>query len=80
MADLGMVHGNYSALIPFTGPEYYHDCNGCNAQCDIDQWVPPNLTQIEHCRLSSLMDLNQSLPVVRETLKSWIHDLVQNYS
>ena len=80
MAALDMVHGNYSALIPFNAPEYYHDCTGCDAQCNIDQWVPPNLTQIEHCRLSELMDLNQSLPIVRETLKSWIHDLVSNYS
>ena len=80
MAALSMVHNNYSRLIPFDQPEYYHDCDGCDAQCNIDQWVPPNITQIEHCRLSELMDLNQSLPIVRDTLKSWIHDLVSNYS
>ena len=80
MASLEMVHNNYSRLIPFDRPEYYHDCNGCDPYCNIVQWDPPNLTQIEHCRISGLMDLNQSLPLVRQTLKQWIHDLVANYS
>ena len=80
MASLDMVRGNYSRLIPFDRPEYYHDCNGCDPQCNIADWVPPNMTQIEHCRISGLMDLNQSLPLVRTTLINWIHDLVANYS
>ena len=78
----GPQHGawNYSAFHPFDQPSHYHDCSGCDKNCNIDQWVPPNNTQIEHCRLLELMDLNQDLPYVRSTLLRWINELVTNYS
>ena len=80
MAALSMVDGNYSALQPFDQPSDYHDCSGCDHDCNIDQWVPPNNTQIEHCRLLELMDLDQDLPSVRSTLLRWVGEVVANYS
>ena len=80
MAALSMVGGDVSALHPFEQAGDYHDCSGCDADCNIDQWTPPNNTQIEHCRLLELMDLDQDLPYVRSTLLRWISELVTNYS
>jgi len=71
---------NLTSLVPFNQAIHYHDCNGCDPQCNINQWNPPNATQLEHCRLSGLLDLDQDNKYVRATLSSWIHDLVQNYS
>ena len=79
---MSAVGFNYSGLIPFNSASDYHDCNGCDADCNIhsDAWVPPNATQIEHCRLEYLSDLDQDNPRVRRTLLDWIGALIANYS
>jgi len=60
MVDVVANHvGNiksYSEVYPFNKTEHYHDCNGCPADCNIQDWN--NQEQVEHCRLSGLPDLN----------------------
>jgi len=65
---------------PFNSPQYYHDCTGCPPGCNINQYE--NLTQMEPCRLASLMDFNNSDPngFVAQQLYQWIQQLVTNYS
>ena len=66
---------DFSMMVPFNKGEYYHK------YCPIN---PPdyafNQYVQEHCWLSGLPDLNQSVPFVYNTLVSWIGDLVRNYS
>ena len=73
---------NVSTFIPFNSPAHYHNCSGCDAQCNIPDsaWNPPNARTIEHCRLEGLADLDQDHPYVRATLLAWVHDVVRNYS
>ena len=80
MADVNFA---YSTLSTFNSPQHYHDCSICDANCNIPNsaWTsPPNLTIIEHCQLEGLSDLNQDNSFVRQTLLTWISQLVANYS
>lgn len=55
---------------------YYHDCTGCS-QCSVSNYT--DHPQVEHCRLFGLPDLNQSMPIVRDTLVEWIYDMIPKY-
>eukprot|EP01029_Cantina_marsupialis_P021702 TRINITY_DN5249_c0_g1_i1.p1 TRINITY_DN5249_c0_g1~~TRINITY_DN5249_c0_g1_i1.p1 ORF type:complete len:463 (+),score=102.06 TRINITY_DN5249_c0_g1_i1:184-1572(+) len=72
-----MAGGDYRGFYPFNRDYHYHSCGGCPSGCNIGNWN--NLTEIEHCRLSGLNDLNQDQPYVRKTLKTWIHNLVNTF-
>lgn len=62
---------DFSSLNPFNSSSHYHD------YCEIVDFN--NQNQVENCRLAGLPDLAQENTYVRETLKSWIHNLVQTY-
>eukprot|EP00300_Choanocystis_sp_HF-7_P006902 c14974_g1_i2.p1 GENE.c14974_g1_i2~~c14974_g1_i2.p1 ORF type:complete len:471 (+),score=79.90 c14974_g1_i2:22-1434(+) len=62
---------DFSSLNPFNSSSHYH------SYCDINDFN--NQNQVENCRLAGLPDLAQENTYVRETLKSWIHNLVQTY-
>ncbi|XP_013396432.1 acid alpha-amylase [Lingula anatina] len=62
---------DFSSLWPFNRAEHYHN------YCDIKNWGDAH--EVEYCRLAELPDLNQDNSYVRETLKAWIHNLVQTY-
>lgn len=64
-------------LTPFNSSEYYHDCEGCSNLCDVDDWE--SVRQAEHCRLFGMPDLNQDHPVVRQTLKEFARNYVDEY-
>lgn len=70
-----------STINPFNNTDHYHDCTGCNSFCDIPSsaFESGDLPQLEHCRLSGLMDLNQSNPFVRQQLLGWARSLTQRY-
>jgi len=84
MVDIVANHassdGDVSANRPFSSAGDYHDCSGCPAGCDVNDYQ--NLVQMEHCRLAGLMDFNQSDAngSNAELLYSWIAGLVANYS
>jgi alpha-amylase len=59
--------GDISAYVPFDSPADYHDCLGCPAGCDVQDYT--NLPQMEHCRLAGLLDLNQTAPSVAARLR-----------
>ena len=63
---------DFSNVVPFNKAEYYHD------KCQIENWDDPG--NVEYCRLANLPDLNQDNSFVRETLKTWIKDLVKKYN
>ena len=63
---------NFSEITPFNETSHYHP------DCEIDDFT--NMTQILYCRLFALPDLDQKNPYVKETLLTWIHDLVQKYN
>ena len=66
---------DFSILVPFDKGEYYHKrCDVLPPDISFDQYV------LEHCWLAGLPDLNQTVPYVKDTLVSWIGDLVGNYS
>lgn len=71
VAPVGM---NFSLIYPFNRAEHYHD------YCEVD-WskVWENRWMRENCRCFGLPDLKQENTWVRETLKSHIHNLVQQY-
>lgn len=68
----------YSSFVPFNREEHYHDCNGCPASCQIEDWNNP--WQMEHCRIAGLPDLNQDNPQVRKTLIDWVVNLADEYN
>lgn len=68
MAPIGV---NFGLLTPFNESNYY------NPVCNIGDWL--NQTQVENCRLFDLPDLNQNHPFVRETLKSWVNGVVNDF-
>ena len=72
---MGPVGENYSGINPFNQAEHYHD------YCVIsgDDFAH-NQDRVENCRLADLPDLKQENEYVKDTLKSWIHDLVQKYN
>ena len=63
---------NFTEINPFNETSHYHQ------DCEIDDYT--NMTQVVYCRLFALPDLDQRNPFVRETLLTWIHDLVQKYN
>jgi alpha-amylase len=65
-------------LYPFNDLKYFHDCSLCPPGCWIQDFA--NGTQVEQCQLYGSPDLNQDDQYVRATLKSWISELVANYS
>ena len=79
---MAAVGNDYSQLVPFNLPQFFHDCTGCDNNCNIPQnaFTVHNITVIEHCRLSGLSDLDQDNAYVRTTLLDWIDGLVHNYS
>jgi len=74
---------NYSTVVPFNNPSYYHSCKYCphddpDQQCWIEDFS--NQTQVELCQLDGLPDLDQSNPFVANTLVSWVKQLIANFS
>ena len=65
---------DYTQLTPFNNSYYFHSCDTCPRNCDIDDW--DDQTQVETCRLSGLPDLNQSVSFVKETLLDWVENYV----
>jgi alpha-amylase len=74
MGDASQGFGQY---VPFNQDDHYHDCNGCS-NCNIADFN--NQAQVEHCRLAGLADLNQDNEYVANTLRSWVKNIVANYS
>eukprot|EP01087_Luapelamoeba_hula_P014243 TRINITY_DN4146_c0_g1_i1.p1 TRINITY_DN4146_c0_g1~~TRINITY_DN4146_c0_g1_i1.p1 ORF type:complete len:469 (+),score=44.45 TRINITY_DN4146_c0_g1_i1:66-1472(+) len=80
MLDLVMNHVgpvSASSITPFNQNSYYHDCNGCDG-CDISNYDCFQ-TNVQHCRLAGLPDLNQTVPYVRQTLISWAKNAIQTF-
>lgn len=75
---VGPVGHNYTSIPQFNNERYYHDCQGCPSDCNIQDWV--NQPEVEHCRLSGLPDLNQSVPYVASTLNNWVSSIVAKYN
>lgn len=72
MAPVGT---SYGVINPFNKPEHYHDyCIINNDDFANNQW------RVENCRLADLPDLKQENQWVRQTLLSWINDLVKKYN
>lgn len=72
----------YNTLFPFNSASYFHDCSSayCPPGCNVNDYT--NLTQMEHCRLSGLLDLNQTAVMASPAgpfLLQWIVKLVQTY-
>jgi len=65
---------DYSAIVPFNDASHYNPYVPCDT---IDPHA--DAKAFETCWLSGLPDLDQNHPFVRETLMSWIQDLVQTY-
>lgn len=65
---------DYSSIVPFNDASHYNQYVDC---ATVDQLQ--NGTAWETCWLCGLPDLDQNHPFVRETLISWIADLVQTY-
>ncbi|CAH1781915.1 unnamed protein product [Owenia fusiformis] len=63
---------DFSGFPQFNHTEHYHN------YCDIKDWS--NQPEVENCRLAQLPDLAQENSYVRQTLKDWIHNLVQDYN
>ncbi|KAL8800036.1 MAG: hypothetical protein Q9200_007373 [Gallowayella weberi] len=67
---------NYSSINPFNRQSDFHPL------CFVSDW--DNQTEVEKCWLGSqehpLIDINTELPSVRQTYKSWIQELISNYS
>jgi len=61
-----------------TKAAHYHSCSPCPPDCNIN-FGANDQNQVELCRLAGLPDLNQSVPIVRSTLKSWVQQLVSKY-
>lgn len=74
---VGPVGYNYGSINPFNSASYYHDCNNCPSGCSISNYQ--DQTQVEHCRLAGLPDLDQSNSFVSKTLYSWIGNLTRFY-
>ncbi|PRP81159.1 hypothetical protein PROFUN_01993 [Planoprotostelium fungivorum] len=72
-----MFHDFIDQIIPFNKSEHYHSCDVCPRSCQIEDWS--NQQQVEDCKLSNMPDLNQTHPYVRDTLKSWVKDVVDKY-
>mmetsp|Transcript_6689 Transcript_6689/g.6554 ORF Transcript_6689/g.6554 Transcript_6689/m.6554 type:complete len:270 (-) Transcript_6689:602-1411(-) len=68
---VGPVTPNYTEINPFNNEKYYHP------YCEISDWN--NQTNVEYCWLGTLPDLAQENPFVRQTLKSWIHWIVNKF-
>ena len=69
---VGPVNMDFSQITPFNDPSHYH------TSCEITNFN--NQGQVEYCRLAGLPDLNQDNTYVRSTLKTWVHDIVANYT
>ena len=72
-----MGYGDISAFNPFNSTEHYHDCTGCDNNCNINNFQDQPMVQ--HCRLSGLPDLNQSSPFVAQQLTSWVKGIIAEY-
>ena len=73
---MGPVGMDFSGINPFNRGEHYH--NPC--QISDQDFQNHNQHNIEYCRLADLPDLNQQDGGwVKDTLLSWIKDLVQKY-
>ena len=65
---------DFSQINPFNSPEHYHDYCIINPDdFSQDQW------RVENCRLAGLPDLKQENSFVKDTLTSWVSDLVKKY-
>jgi len=69
---------DYSSIKPFNSASHYHDCKQCPPDCNIN-FGNQNQQQTEICRLSSLPDLNQTVPYVTTTLINWIKGVISTY-
>ena len=63
---------NFTGFVPFNLQEHYHTLCAIN-------FSNPDQRQIEICRLANLPDLNQTVPVVRQTLLHWVSNLTSYY-
>jgi len=68
-----------SQIRPFNDQSHYHGCQACSSNCQINDYTCFR-PEVQQCRLAGLPDLDQSNPFVRNSLLTWIRDLVQNYT
>jgi alpha-amylase len=71
---VGPVDLDFSTIVPFNLPEYYHD----DFQINPEDWGQ-NQWRVENCRLANLPDLAQENSFVRQFLLNWVQNLVQKY-
>ena len=72
---VGPVGTDYSALLPFNESEHFHEICSISSEDFLN-----NQQRVENCRLMDLPDLNSENPFVRNSLLSWIKDLVAKFS
>lgn len=65
------VGDDFTSINPFNKAEHYHK------KCDIKDWT--NQQEVEDCRLAFLPDLDQSNDYVRNYLKDWVKNLVNDF-
>ena len=61
-----------SSFIPFNSEEHYHTDADCERHSDEQLYK-------ENCRIYGMPDLNQDNTYVRETLKSWLKSMINDY-
>lgn len=71
---VGPVDLDFSTIVPFNLPEYYHD----KCQINPEDWNS-NQWRVENCRLANLPDLAQENSFVRQYLLDWVKNLVIKY-
>ena len=77
---MGGTIDDIGSFSPFNQQDHYHDCNGCNENCEITDFDTLYSPNMEHCRLSGLPDLDQDNQWVAEQLNDWVSWLVKEYS
>ena len=69
---MGGQIGDVGGYAPFNQPDHYHDCQGCDGNCDITDFNTLYSENCEHCRLSGLPDLDQDNGYVKQQLNAWV--------
>ena len=77
---MGGVIGDINTFSPFNQNNHYHDCTGCDSNCDITDFNTLFSENCEHCRLAGLPDLNQDNSFVSSMLNTWIKSLVSDFN
>ena len=77
---MGGQIGDVGGYAPFNQPDHYHDCQGCDGNCDITDFNTLYSENCEHCRLSGLPDLDQDNGYVKQQLNAWVGSLVKEFN